>query len=68
MRTPGTAPSVSERRTDHRPGNIDILPTAEAGGEEDVKRGGWLDAEGYLDFGLPDVLDALERHTSKYGA
>lgn len=66
MRTPGTAPSVSERRTDHRPGNIDILPTAEAGG--DVKRGGWLDAEGYLDFGLPDVPDALERHTAKDGA
>lgn len=33
-----------------------------------VTRGGWLDAEGYLDFGLPDVLDALERHTAKYGA
>lgn len=33
-----------------------------------VAGGGWLDAEGYLDFGFPDVPDAPERHTAKYGA
>lgn len=33
-----------------------------------VTHGGWLDAEGYLDFGLPEVLDALKRYAARYGA
>lgn len=33
-----------------------------------VTRGGWLDSEGYLDFGLPEVLDALECYAAMYGA